>query len=348
MISQVIIIKDGNGNIFWPQYYVNNIGNILIGDGYQVKMLSSQTLEISGSVIIPEITPVTIPSGWSILGYLRETPASVITLMNSVVSNVIIMKDGDGNIYWPQYLVNNIGNMQPGKGYQIKTNALCILIYPANSLNIEKSEVIIPEPQHFGKPLNTGNNMTLGIINDELDILDGEIGVFDSNDLLVGSAIVDSDFTAITIWGDDESTPEKDGLNTGESFIIKFWNKQTSEVELVNITEWVEGNGYYQPNGISIACKAEMFSATHPELFQNIPNPFNGFTEIGFNLPTNNDAELTVFNAIGEKIAILCNGSLPSGKHSFRFYSDDYSSGVYFYKLKANNYTETKAMNISK
>jgi hypothetical protein len=42
------------------------------------------------------------------------------------------MKDGDGNAYWPEYGVNQIGNMTPGKGYQMKAGASFTYTYPAN------------------------------------------------------------------------------------------------------------------------------------------------------------------------------------------------------------------------
>ena len=55
------------------------------------------------------------------MGYLHQEPYSVIDMMSSVNSaNLIIMKDQSGNVYWPQFGLNSIGNMCPGKGYQIK------------------------------------------------------------------------------------------------------------------------------------------------------------------------------------------------------------------------------------
>ncbi|MCX6258751.1 MAG: SprB repeat-containing protein [Bacteroidia bacterium] len=132
IVSQVSIVKDGLGNPYWPAYNVNNIGDMQIGKGYQVRMLTAQFLTITGHAIVPETNPINIPSGWSILGYLRQSPALVVTMMSQIVSALSIMKDGDGNVYWPQYGVNNIVNMQPGKGYQIKVASTCTLTYPPN------------------------------------------------------------------------------------------------------------------------------------------------------------------------------------------------------------------------
>ena len=46
-------------------------------------------------------------------------------MLNSVEDNLIIIKDEDGNVYWPEYNLNSIGDLLPGEGYRIK-----ILIHP--------------------------------------------------------------------------------------------------------------------------------------------------------------------------------------------------------------------------
>ena len=46
--------------------------------------------------------------------------------------NIVMVKNGNGLIYWPTYGIDNIGNMNPGEGYQIKMLAADTLLYPAN------------------------------------------------------------------------------------------------------------------------------------------------------------------------------------------------------------------------
>jgi hypothetical protein len=131
-LSNLIMLKDGDGNVYWPQYGVNSIGNISTGKGYNVKMSQPQFLYISGSIITPESTPVNIPQGWSIIGYLRQSPAPIVTMLGSISGAVKLVKSGGGQVYWPQYGVNNIVNMNPGEGYQINMISQSTLIYPPN------------------------------------------------------------------------------------------------------------------------------------------------------------------------------------------------------------------------
>ncbi|MCX6258071.1 MAG: FG-GAP-like repeat-containing protein [Bacteroidia bacterium] len=127
--NKVTIIKDGNGYVYWPIYGVDQIGNMTIGKGYQINMQMEQMLEVSGILIIPENTPLTIPAGWSIIGYLRNSAGPVVSMFSSL-TDLLLMKDGIGQVYWPAYGVNMIVNMNPGKGYQVKMSGTQVLTYP--------------------------------------------------------------------------------------------------------------------------------------------------------------------------------------------------------------------------
>jgi hypothetical protein len=80
------------------------------------------------------------------------------------------------------------------------------------------------------------------------------------------------------------------------------------------------------------------------ELNQNYPNPFNPVTKIEFSLPQESDVTLTVYNSLGEKVALLINENLPAGKYSSSFDASALSSGVYFYRLTAGSFSATNKM----
>ena len=69
----------------------------------------------------------------------------------------------------------------------------------------------------------------------------------------MGNAPYREQGTVVTIWGDDETTEEKDGLFVGEEFIIKLFRSNENITEVINIHRWEEGSGFYSVNGISIA-----------------------------------------------------------------------------------------------
>ena len=80
------------------------------------------------------------------------------------------------------------------------------------------------------------------------------------------------------------------------------------------------------------------------ELMQNYPNPFNPSTTIGFNLPGASFVTIEVYNSLGQFIKTLAKGLFPAGNHTINFNAGNLSSGVYFYKLTADDYTAIKKM----
>lgn len=71
-------------------------------------------------------------------------------------------------------------------------------------------------------------------------------------------------------------------------------------------------------------------------LNQNYPNPFNPSTKISFGLPQRSNVSLRVFNALGEQVAELVNGSLEAGTHTYNFDASDLTSGIYIYSLQTD------------
>jgi hypothetical protein len=77
---------------------------------------------------------------------------------------------------------------------------------------------------------------------------------------------------------------------------------------------------------------------------QNYPNPFNPTTSISFTLPVNGFVTLKIYNTIGEEVAELLNKNIESGNHNVIFNASNLPTGAYFYRITAENYSETKKM----
>jgi len=83
-------------------------------------------------------------------------------------------------------------------------------------------------------------------------------------------------------------------------------------------------------------------------LMSNYPNPFNAQTVIQYQLPVTSSVKLEVYNLLGSKVATLVNGEQEAGYKSVTWDASEVSSGIYFYKLSAGDYTETKRMMLVK
>ncbi|MFC2103385.1 choice-of-anchor J domain-containing protein [Bacteroidota bacterium] len=83
-------------------------------------------------------------------------------------------------------------------------------------------------------------------------------------------------------------------------------------------------------------------------LSQNRPNPFNPTTEISFTISKAGDVKLLVFNSLGEVVTVLLNEYKNTGRYSVTFDASNFSSGIYFYRLQAGDFLETKKMVLMK
>lgn len=83
-------------------------------------------------------------------------------------------------------------------------------------------------------------------------------------------------------------------------------------------------------------------------LSQNYPNPFNPVTNISFDLPKESFAKLIVYDALGKEVSVLTDQTLKAGSYKIDWDASNCPSGVYFYKLEAKGFSETKKMVLMK
>lgn len=113
--------------------------------------------------------------------------------------------------------------------------------------------------------------------------------------------------------------------------------------------KWITTNGgglaVFNENGIVLDVKGQ--SGVVPSsisLHQNYPNPFNPSTTISYELPWSAFVVLTVYDVLGREVETLVNERQIAGSHSVRFDGSALPSGVYFYRLEAGTYHETKKL----
>mgnify|MGYP003385519922 FL=1 len=137
--SQVVIAKNYMGSAYLPDWDYNGIGDVQYEQGYQIKTNAACSISISGAYLEPEENPLSLVAGWNIISYLRLEPAAADLVFSDLnaAGNIVIAKDASGAAYLPAWDFNGIGDLEPGKGYQLKTNVASELIYLPNSQQYE-------------------------------------------------------------------------------------------------------------------------------------------------------------------------------------------------------------------
>jgi len=80
------------------------------------------------------------------------------------------------------------------------------------------------------------------------------------------------------------------------------------------------------------------------DLNQNYPNPFNPTTSIKFQIPAKSYVTLKVFGVLGNEVKTLLNEEKEAGNYNVKLNAEDLSSGVYFYRLEAGDFVQTRKM----
>ena len=361
--ENISLVLNNNGDVYWPVYDINEIGTWDSQEAYQVYMNAPATLTLYGQYLDPGNTSIYLKSGWNLKAYISEEPMPIETALRSVESSIEIVTNNVGDMYWPSYDVNTIGDMQPGEGYRIYAARPSTLIYPVQeSPNVKISgvdkestrNITIPKPQRYKiASENTGSNAFLLIISDGFQNGD-EVGVWNTDDILVGSGVVNNNRAAITIWGRNTMNENsRFGARDDELLRLTLWSDNEEKeipLRLNSLSCLTHGELddpviRYEEGAILIAGIRDPDAVPDRyALHQNYPNPFNPTTTIEYTIPRDEEVTLQVYNLLGQKIKTLVDEGQKSGTHRVVFKADNLSSGVYFYRLIAGNYTEIKRM----
>ncbi len=337
--QNVNIVKNGAGQMFDPAFNINTIGDWNIAHGYFANMSANSLLEITGTPVIPQNTPINLIAGWNLSAYYRNSPMSPDIALASVGTTLTLCKNNTGGIFFPAFGLNTLGNMNVGEGYYMYLTDASTLTYPANSAQKALAGNLTPLAKQLKpKYTSTGNSATLilelnGIANGN------EIGVYNLKDELIGAGAVHNGVSAVTIWGNDEFTPATDGAVDNEILNVKLLNNNTlqnisiSDInELTNNTE--QNEIYYKTNAIYLA-KASINESELEMSIKNIPNPVTNSTIFEFSLTDEANAEIQIYNSTGELVAKVGNNVYSTGIHRISFDASNLSSGMYNIVLNA-------------
>ena len=216
------------------------------------------------------------------------------------------------------------------------TNDVSVTFAGPDSVNIGQ---IVQYTLTVAKPSKTGAGLdiatrrgTLAPVSNNIHLANGELTHNNNIQMINGTITVAFTYTAPgtvgldTLWATGNAT-NSNGSSSGDD-----WN-------------WAGSKRIVVRNPVGIIPNEV---AVNYQLYQNYPNPFNPVTVITFDLPKNSHTSLVIYDILGNEANVLLNGLLSQGRHTIIWNADLYPSGVYFYKIKAGTFTETKKMMLIK
>ncbi len=360
-----LFVKDGSGKVYWPENDIYDIDEWNITETYWVYVDSPDTVQFTGTRISPADVQFDLIKGWNFPAYLYDEPWPIQSVLAPIRHQMELVKTHNGLIYWPDYFIDTIGELQPGQGYQIYMNEDAQFVYPALDEQIANKVIqsstgaadrrATPD-RYMPNYTNTGESAVL-LVEAAFARNGDEIAVWDSAGILVGAGVVHNRRAAVTVWGNNSRTEDvKDGALNREPLSLTVWSSDEDVEYSLTVTRIVDviadtiqsGELQYGADGIYIAGTERdrriTGFPTNYTLYQNYPNPFNPGTTLRYSIPQDSYVRLAVYNVLGQKVAELVNEEKKAGVHRVQFDAGNLSSGVYLYRLEVGFYVETKRM----
>ncbi|MCX6831860.1 MAG: T9SS type A sorting domain-containing protein, partial [candidate division Zixibacteria bacterium] len=187
-------------------------------------------------------------------------------------------------------------------------------------------------------------------LNDETLPVGTVIEAYDASGTLVGENVVRNTgrFGFMPVYGAETLSGDAVGKSAGSVITLKV----NGEVAEQTVT-WTGNGDRIRINELTTANKNNGNLPTSFTLKQNYPNPFNPETAIDYVVGQSGHVELAIYNILGDKIKTLVSGYQAAGSYTIKWQADadggtSVASGVYFYKLTAGDYTDTKKMTLLK
>ncbi|MFH2034762.1 MAG: T9SS type A sorting domain-containing protein [Candidatus Zixiibacteriota bacterium] len=229
--------------------------------------------------------------------------------------------------FWPKLrFYHNLSEMQAGEK---------LAFYYSHQINMDSlADSIIIENNSVG--VSSYQQINLKCLTDGLSIINTEItDQFNFNVSKTNIMFFDGDTTSIIVY----YTPTTPGSHTAYLYlrdqVSGIIMKTYKVIGKSDITTEVDNNG-------------DLLASDY-RLSQNYPNPFNPITKIEFSLGSRQEIKINIYNILGQKIITLINSTFPAGSHFVEWNGTDVNgetvaSGIYFYQLETETYTESKKM----
>ena len=355
ILPNVIIAKDYLGAAFLPEFNFNGVGDLTVGWGYQIKTAEASSLTVTGTYMTPEENSVALSAGWNMIGYLRmeAAPADLVLAELNDAGNLVIAKNYLGSAFLPEFNFNGIGDLEPGQGYQLKTNEAGTLNFLSNdnSYRLSAMEVTHNDLRHFELATITVSNMTISILAEAwktLPAIGDEIAAYNSKGELVGSAIYTDPVSVIAVWGNAATTEKVDGLNNGEAVTFKLWNKRFNTTQELIVKEWIEGANAYQTDAVyQIGAIETVQYTTSISQLGVYPIPAKHELNIDLELGQSEGVTVSIYNLIGE-LMVTNSYEMSKGINTLRLDIDGLKDGVYLCKVNSGNNQMTRKFNVLK
>jgi hypothetical protein len=331
-ITYPLIILSNFDGVYWPGGNTFTLDTWDEYSGYVTKVDWDTQLPLCGDEVQNKI--VNLNQGWNLIPMLSQEPINSEAIFGDV-TEIQIVKDVAGTgIYWPEFGINTLGSLIPGKAYYVRMSAPGSIDFS----NIFKSSPTINISDHtplqtpWNSVVNTPGSHLVAFNLSESPFITGDIvGGFTQDGLCAGLVEVADGKQpfALALNANDNYETRITGFLAGEPLSFKVFRPSTGEEFMLETSFDSQFNaGIFEHNGLSVISKAtpssEGISDNEAGLLHIYPNPTNGILNIDSNI---SPLSIIVFDGFGSKV--LTNDILQTGRIDI----SGLSRGVYLIKV---------------
>ncbi len=326
----LIMVKDGYGHFYRPEFNYNDIPFWDFAQGYQIKVLRECRLEVPGITVASD-RAIELEEGWQMVAYYPREAIPERTALSNIVDNLTIAKDGNGHFYLPAWDFSDIGDMLPGQGYQLKMTQGMELIYNRGDAVAQHERAV---PEQFTPVIPTGSNMSILLLDADRF---KEVAAVSSHGTAGCGVVDESGRVGLAVW--KQEVEGSIGFIIGEDIQLIGWDG-VKEIPLE--VEIQQGSLIYTDDGITVCSVISCETLpTEFAIYQPYPNPFNSVAVLRFDLPETTYIGIHLFDSSGRLVDVLLGGKLEAGRYRRVISAGDLSSGIYFCKLTAGKEIHT-------
>ncbi|MCX6234147.1 MAG: C10 family peptidase [Bacteroidetes bacterium] len=351
ILSDLTILM-GMSQVYWPGQGINTIGTWDTHQGYKIKVDNEVQLTFSGVLVNDRV--VELPTGWSITPVLNNDQVLADDIFGPLADTLTIVKEiGGGEVYWPAQQIFTLQYLIPGKAYCIHVSYPCSIEYPEYS---QTRSGVVPDEQFdditpWNDVWSTPNSHTIAIDKSLLrQCKPGDvIGVFNNSGLCCGMISLGDlqSNTAITAFGDDNTTGITDGFVEDEIMSFKLYRPGTLEEFQVFVTydqllpdkEFFTTNGLSKIAGINLVPTSSDLSGIE-DCLTIYPNPTGGIIYL-----TNHcllgEVDIKIYNDHGQ-LVMDDHISYTTLHKTFQLDLTGLRKGVYVVKLTGTDFAGFK------
>lgn len=351
VLADLVMLNDLN-NIFYPAQNINTLTNWEYNSGYLLKMNSNQELKMNGSLL--DSKNLDISQGWSLIPVLSDCEADVAELFSGYPATFI--KEVAGwKVYWPDFGINTLNTLEPGKAYFAKMDGEALISFPdcsplksielagsGDRQNASADDIFVSSLMNKFNITRTASTHTIALPENAIEIdQDWIIIAFDENGNPFGMASWKGESTSLTVFGDDPLTEEKDGFLENDLIVFRAINQETKTETDLDIT-WDQSlplhNGHFSTNGLSAVSGLKLSpteiaeSATGQMLIY--PNPTSD--KVNIEWPEGGAATISVINLEGQ---VLIHNQFSGIKTELNI--ANLTAGIYLIEIKGEKLLQT-------